>query len=92
MPSVFNLTHFDGCLFIAHSHLPLKIEIIYIYIYIYICVCVYIKIKKKLEGLVITVNVIKASTSKVLLFFISQCLNGTFSFIQQSTVESNRKC
>ena len=84
MLSVFNLTHFDGCLFIAHSHLPLKIEIIYIY------VC--ISRSKKLKGLVITVNVIKASTSKVLLFFISQCLNGTFSFIQQSTVESNRKC
>ena len=48
--------------------------------------------KKKKKGQVITVNVIKASTSKVLLFFISQCLNGTFSFIQQSTVESNRKC
>ena len=29
MLSVFNLTHFDDCLFIAHSHLPLKIEIIY---------------------------------------------------------------
>ena len=84
MLSVFNLTHFDGCLFIAHSHLPLKIEIIYI--------CVYENKKKNFEGLVITVNVIKASTSKVLLFFISQCLNGTFSFIQQSTVESNRKC
>ena len=24
--SVFNLTHFDGCLLIACSHLPLKIE------------------------------------------------------------------
>ena len=33
-----------------------------------VCVCVYIKMKK---DLVIIVNVIKASTSKVLSFFIS---------------------
>ena len=33
--SVFNLTHFHGCLLIACSHLPLKIEKkIYIYAYI----------------------------------------------------------
>ena len=76
MLSVFNLNHFDGCLLIACSHLPLKIEK---------NICVYIKIKK---GIAITVNVIKASTSKVLLFFISQCLNGTFSFIQQSAKSS----
>ena len=41
----------------------------------------YIKIKK---GIVITVNVIKASTSKVLSFFISQCLNRTFILISLS--------
>ena len=49
-------------------------------------------LEKKKKGQVITVNVIKASTSKVLLFFLSQCFNGTFSFFQQSTVELNRKC
>ena len=41
---------------------------------------VYIKIKK---GLVVTVYVINASTSKVLSFCISQCRNRTFIFIQQ---------
>ena len=51
--------------------------------------CMY---RKKKKGLVMTVNVIKASTSKVLLFFLSQCFNGTFSFFQQSTVELNGKC
>ena len=73
--SVFNLTHFHGCLLIACSHLPLKIEK---NIYMYIS-------KKKKKGLVLIVNVIKASTSKVPSFFISQCLNRTFILIQQST-------
>ena len=52
------------------EHLPLKIEKY---------VCIY----QNKKGLVIIVNVIKASISKVLLFFISQCLNRTFIFIQQ---------